>query len=640
MLSMTKLLIVLSLLLVSYLAPRRAVIENDSLLHLLEGTSGDNKALTLLEFSRPYLSDSTGMPYLDEAFQSAVSDSVRGQVLYFKSFIHKNLGSLARQRLALKEALALLGDTYPTIRYSALEQLTRSSAVQGLYAEALEVALERLVLSETMGDRRNEAEAIIEVGYVYDRMGEYHHAISWYRKALPIANALNDDLLRGDIYGRTGIAYDELGDYEAALENNFKAVDFFYKAEQPSYARTWYSNIGNTYIKTGDLTKAELYTRKALEDPRESWRIVTLVNLGKIYLEQGRFADAQVTLDSAVAAALQRPSKRVLSEAYFRLHELRVKQNRYKDALAFYERYKKNEDEMLSEAKILQINELTVRYETYEKEKELLRHQARLAEQELEIRDRNAAIYGAMILIAVAAGAAFMIYRHQKLKNLQLRKEAELAEAQNEIESQKKLNEQRLHISRELHDNIGTYLTLMKTGLEGLSGFSENPRAGEVADLMKKASVELRHTVWLLNHETTTLEEIVLRIRDLLQFSTLNVAISADVIGNDQLELTSIQSTHLIRVIQEAVNNALKHGAPSQIDILIYGNRENISFEVRDNGKGFGLSDCDNGNGIRNMRYRLSMLSGTLEVDSNLTGGTRISGSFPVERNVPEAPQA
>src|SRR5690606_11871992 len=101
----------------------------------------------------------------------------------------------------------------------------------------------------------------------------------------------------------------------------------------------------------------------------------------------------------------------------------------------------------------------------------------------------------------------------------------------------------------------------------------------------------------------------------------------------------SIQSTHLIRVIQEAVNNALKHGAPSQIDILIYGNRENISFEVRDNGKGFGLSDCDNGNGIRNMRYRLSMLSGTLEVDSNLTGGTRISGSFPVERNVPEAPQ-
>src|SRR5690606_41267537 len=111
MLSMTKLLIVLSLLLVSYLAPRRAVIENDSLLHLLEGTSGDNKALTLLEFSRPYLSDSTGMPYLDEAFQSAVSDSVRGQVLYGKSFIHKNQGSLARQRLAVTEALALLGDT-------------------------------------------------------------------------------------------------------------------------------------------------------------------------------------------------------------------------------------------------------------------------------------------------------------------------------------------------------------------------------------------------------------------------------------------------------------------------------------------------------------------------------------------------
>src|SRR5690606_20933418 len=157
-----------------------------------------------------------------------------------------------------------------------------------------------------------------------------------------------------------------------------------------------------------------------------------------------------------------------------------------------------NEDEMLSEAKAQQINELTVRYETNEKEKQLLRHHARLAEQELEIRDRNAAIYGALALIIIAVVSAFFIYRQQKLKNLQLRKDAEFAEAQNKILSQKKLNEQRLHISRELHDNIGTYLTLMKTGLERLPGFSENHRAGEVADLMKKTAVELRHTVWLL----------------------------------------------------------------------------------------------------------------------------------------------
>ncbi len=610
--------------------PAQSGQSSDSLRALLTRSTADEKALVLLELSRDHLNDSAGLVYVEEAFKTAQTDSVKGRALYFKSFIHKSQGLFALQSRELKEALELLGEDDPWIRYSAMGQLTRSLSAQGFYAEALEVALERLALSETLPDRENVVEALLEVGYVYDRMGEYVKAIAWYQRAMPIVEELDNDFLRGDIYGRTGIAYDELGEYTTALENNFKAVEYFEKAGYDSHARTWYSNIGNTYTKTGQLQNAERYTLLALSDPTEHWRVVTLVNLGKIYLEQKRFAEAQKTLDSALEASQARGSKRVLSEAYYRLHELRRKQSKFQEALVFFEKHKATEDDMLNEAKARQISELTVRYETYEKEMELLGQKAVLAQQELELHDKNAMIAGVTALVFVSLIFGFFIYRQQKLRNMQLQKEAELAEARSQIASQRILNEQRLHISRELHDNIGTYLTLMRTGLERLPESAESHRVEEVAQLMKKTAVELRHTVWILNSETTTLEEIIVRVRELLQFSTLEVGISADVIGDDQLTLRNIQSTHLIRVIQEAVNNTLKHAEASQIDILIISKDDCVGFEVRDNGIGFKSSACKNGNGIRNMRYRMERLGGSLCVESSEPKGTKVSGEFPV----------
>lgn len=607
--------------------------ETDSLQAQLKSATGDKKALILLELSRPHLADSSGFAYVEDAFQAAQTDSVRGKALYFKSFVHKNLGDLASQIRELKQALNLLQNNEPLIRYSALGQLAGSYEHRGLYAEALETALERLALSETLPAKENLIEALVEVGYTYDRMGEYHNAIAWYRRAMPIADELDNDFWKGNIYGMTGIAYDELQEYTSALENNFKAVELFKKAGEYGYARTWYSNIGNTYTKTGDLQNAEKYTLEALSDPTETWRVVTLVNLGKIYLEQGRFADAQKTLDSALVASQERGSKRILSEAYYHLHELRVKQNNFKEALAFYEKHKTNEDEMLNEAKARQINELSVQYETHEKEKQLLEQKAILAQQELKIRKKNTAIYSTTALVLVSVALSFFVYRQQKLKNLQLVKDAQLADAHSQIMAQKKLNDQRLHIARELHDNIGTYLTFMKTSLEKWQDYNGNGRVKEVVQLMKKTATELRHTVWILNNESITLEEIILRIRDLMQFNQQDVSLSADVIGNDQLVLDNIQSTHLIRVIQEAINNALKHSGATQVDVLLYGNEHDISFEVRDNGTGFQQSAEGDGNGIVNMHYRMNKLGGTLQVKSNAETGTMIRGMFHLISN-------
>jgi signal transduction histidine kinase len=81
---------------------------------------------------------------------------------------------------------------------------------------------------------------------------------------------------------------------------------------------------------------------------------------------------------------------------------------------------------------------------------------------------------------------------------------------------------------------------------------------------------------------------------------------------------------HLHRIAQEAVNNALKHAAPSEIRIGLERRDGSIVLEVDDDGEGFDEATATDGIGLRVMRYRAKLIGGVLEVGSPPAGGTRI----------------
>ena len=82
---------------------------------------------------------------------------------------------------------------------------------------------------------------------------------------------------------------------------------------------------------------------------------------------------------------------------------------------------------------------------------------------------------------------------------------------------------------------------------------------------------------------------------------------------------------HLYRIAQEAVNNALKHAAPSEIRIGLEQRDGWLVLEVDDDGEGFAESSLPNdGIGLRVMRYRVRLLGGVLEIDSAPAGGARV----------------
>jgi signal transduction histidine kinase len=109
------------------------------------------------------------------------------------------------------------------------------------------------------------------------------------------------------------------------------------------------------------------------------------------------------------------------------------------------------------------------------------------------------------------------------------------------------------------------------------------------------------------------------------------VAGSADLTNN-------IVATHLFRIAQEAVSNAVKHGGASAIRIHLAGGTDQIRLRVQDDGCGFpdDAAVISSGMGVRIMQYRARMIGGTLEISDGVDRGTVVTCTLPNNNTVVE----
>src|SRR5690606_766708 len=612
--------------------------EIDSLKHLAENSKGDKKAKQLLNIARIYLinGDTLAFVYSDKGFEAAETPVMKARALYFKSYAYRDVENFSMQIDLLKKALTEFKQSNDTLAADALKELAITYRQKGMYAEALKTAFEEYDLRKKIADDGMTLGALLNVGYTYDRMKEFKTAIEWYEKAILKAKKLNDDFLLGRTYGLIGIAYDELGEYDKALENNFKAIEYYQKAEATGAVKIWLSNIGNTYTKLGDYENAEKYILQSLAiEAKTNAELLTAVNLGKIYLETNRFEKAQKVLDSTLVLIQKMDEKRILSEAYFRLHELRKKQNNYKEALEYYQKYKENEDILLNEAKAKQINEMSIQYDIKEKENQILEQRAVIAENSLKIEQKNFQVILAFSLFITSVLLGYLFFYRQKQKAVRLEKENQLKDALSKIETQKELHRQRTKISRDLHDNIGSQLTFITSSLENIKYYFKdksvdvNQKVDAISNYTKQTIVELRDMIWAMNKDQISLEDLKNRIGNLIGTASeaktqIRFDFQVDSTIDVQKKLTSFEGINIFRVIQEAVNNAVKHAQAKRIEVSIEKQNGRLLFSVSDNGKGFDSSQNNSGEGLNNMKKRIEEISAELSIESVVNEGTKV----------------
>lgn len=523
----------------------------------------------------------------------------------------------------------------------------RQSKIHTLFSEfpeAIKTALKSLEYNKLNNNSSKVQRDMSFIGYIHDRMYEFRASIDWNTKSLAIAKKLKDTMAMALCYGRIGIAYDELAEkdnfnkklFDSALYYNNKAAKYAELTGNLGFARTTYSNIGNSYSKLKNYSKAEEYTLKSLAIPGfEAAKGVTLVNLGKIYLETGRYDKAKKILDSAMQNTIKYGTRKYQLEAFYRLHELDVKKNNYKNALKNYIDYKSIEDSLLNETKTKQIVEAQEQYKTAEKEREILIQRTEIAEQDLIIQERNYQIYGLLGLAIILSIIGYLIYQQQKLKNKQLQKENELKDALLKIETQNKLQEQRLQISRDLHDNIGAQLTFIISSIDNLKyGFDIKEdklktKLDTISEFTSGTIYELRDTIWAMNKSEITFEDLQTRISNYidkahLYDANIKFSFNVDESVDTSKKFSSVEGMNIHRVIQEAIHNSLKYAQASEIRVNVSKIVSNLIFKISDNGKGFNIDSITRGNGLNNMEKRITSIGGDIKINSEINKGTEV----------------
>ncbi len=531
----------------------------------------------------------------------------------------------------------------PDLRSIYFKQASLYTVVSD-FPEAMKLALKSFEYNQINGNESEMQRDMSFIGYIHDRMYEFRASIKWNRRSLEIAKKLKDSGAMAVCYGRIGIAYDELAEkdnfnkklFDSALFYNTKAAKMALISGDLGFARTTYSNIGNSYSKLKHYNNAEKYTLKSLAVPGfESAKGVTLVNLGKIYLETGRYKEAKNILDSAMQNTIKYGTRKYQLEAFYRFHELNVKKGNYKSALKNYIAYKSIEDSLLNEKKTKQIVEVREQYKTAEKEREILIQRTKIAERDLVIQERNYQLYGLGGFALLLGLLGYLLFNQQKLKHIQLKKEIELKEALVKIETQNRLQEQRLRISRDLHDNIGAQLTFIISSIDNLKyGFKItnhklSNKLDTISEFTKDTIYELRDTIWAMNKSEISIEDLQARVSNFVDKASLsttqtNFSFNIDHSLSKNIEFTSVKGMNIYRIIQEALNNAIKYAKASSINIEIKKRGNTIKFSVNDNGIGFDLDSIESVNGLNNMKKRAQDINASIDIESVLGKGTSV----------------
>lgn len=245
----------------------------------------------------------------------------------------------------------------------------------------------------------------------------------------------------------------------------------------------------------------------------------------------------------------------------------------------------------------------------------------------------------AMFILLIAVGA-FLVVRYQKKKFeyvqhiFTLQKEHEAAILQSQLEIQEQTFQA---ISQEVHDNVGQILSLAKVQLNIASSTLQDPQGIIVAagESVGRAMADLRDIARSLSTDRISQMDLILVIRQetdrINKTQLLNC--SMQVIGIPVF-MTASKKLVIFRMVQEILNNILKHADARHADIIVDFEPLQLRLEINDNGRGFQWNNETNsggGMGLHNIIKRTAMIGGKAVIDSALGSGTHIQLNIPYE---------
>ena len=501
----------------------------------------------------------------------------------------------------------------------------------GNYSKALEYHFQSLKMNETLGNKLGMAASYTNIGIIYKNQGDYEKALEYYRNS----SQLNEELGRkagiASNYTNIAIIYFGQKNYEKALEYHSKSLRIKEELEDARSIAMTNANLGETLIEMGEYSKALEYLYKSLDILEKSGAMAvkafSLISIGDCYYRQKQFGKAKKYLKEGIDIAQQTGHLTVIQSGVGLLAKVEYELGNYKKAYQINVLFKEMADSLNNEETVKKITRLEAEYE-FKKETDSLQIAQQqelvlLEEKSKRKRNRNFAI-GVCIFLAFLTGMIIYISIHK-------------------IRRTKELDSLRNHISRDLHDEIGTTLSsLALFGTVATTSIVDNPeKASKMLQLINTnatASVEaMNDIIWAINSEMDTVFNLISKMQsfvsDLSDTEVTDISITYDKEITD-INLDMVQRRNVYLIFKEALNNAIKYAKAKAITIEIGMVKNLLRVQIKDNGIGFDTLNAlekksmFGGNGLKNMKKRAEELKGSVKISSQMEKGTQIVLTF------------
>jgi len=507
----------------------------------------------------------------------------------------------------------------------------------------------------------------------------YDKAIKTLYKSLETLNDFSPKY-KSDIYNELGYAYWYINDFKEAEILFKKALDIPEKSDFTKY--TSYMGLGDVQINN-NLDSALYYYMKVLpyfkNHSTKNKFYINKTNIANVLIKKGQLNEAEKTLILVRNYYLKNNLKSNLDDVYLLLSEIALLK---KDTSKILKYLKKAEPIIENQGKLLSLEKLyggyvdyykenkninltnfyskkhkQIRDSIYSKEKRMLievyktKHlnkinKAKIETQNLLIssqkKQKKHLTIGVTLLI-ISIGFLLFFYKlklktqkelFEKKEELATEKVNTIIETQKTKAIQSRLqgqNKERERIAKDLHDTISGNLAAIKMKLANIKEY-QSQEVEAIISSIDATYHEVRNISHNLIPKKIDQESFIIILNQLIQlYQSDNLNLILEAFPENRLnKINSKTQIELYRIIQELITNIVKHAKASKglINITLHENYLNLLIE--DNGIGFDSKKKYTSIGLSNIKSRITVLNGNIEIDSQIKKGTTININIPI----------
>ena len=576
----------------------------------------------------------------DEAFQRGVIDFYKASA-YFDADSDKAKQLYMAAEKNLKQVQGERATRYRIRLWSSYGALLQREGRAREYVEAL---ITRVIpMATEIRDTALLGNNYQNVAMALMNLQDYKQADRYYKQAMVMLrdqSASDEHRLTAYVNAaRNAIFQNHLDQAEVLLQQAAKTLDLI---PLSTYGPMYYTVYGSYWKKKGNWEKAFAQFEKGLTMARtlksESLVATVLFDQYEAYRDAGQLLEAKQSLLEVLPYVEKSPIWRNKQRLYYNLANIENDLGNYQESAAWYKKYASVVDSLAVDANETRILELEKKYQTAEKERELLLTKEENQAQQLSlIRTRGwiITLLFCCILLLLLVFIGYTTLRHRKRLNVQKEK-LQIFNAMAHGEEQ-----ERSRIARDLHDGLGGILAGVKLKLSAIvSQSTSSASTGKIAEedplqeLIHQVDYsvdEVRRVARNMMPESLRTMGLEAALSDLcrsMQHAGLQVDFSAaDLSGNyDQRFLTGVY-----RIAQELLTNTVRHSQASHVWLQCSEDGPHFYLSIEDNGRGFDSTNVgvrSNGIGMQNIQNRVDMLNGQMEIDTAPGQGVSIHIRF------------